>query len=85
MWRTGRGSCCREAGVRQLGKAGRIMRIGLVRLHRLQALVGLTRVDADDRDTKFAQPERNRRTHPARFDHSALNGTIALQHRGDRL
>lgn len=41
------------AGSRQLGKAGGAVRICLVRLHRLQTLVRLAGVDADDPDTEL--------------------------------
>lgn len=55
-----------KAGSRQLREPGSIMWIGLVRLHRLEALVRLPCIDASDRDTQLAQASRDPRRHPAR-------------------
>ena len=60
------------------------MRVGLVGLYRLQALVRLTGVDADDRDAQLAQTKRDRWSHAARLDHRAFDWPILLQRSGDR-
>lgn len=45
----------------------------------------LARVDADDRNAKLAQAQRDRWRHPARLDHRAFDRPILLQRRGDCL
>lgn len=69
-----------EAGPGQLCEARRIMRISLVRLHHLEAPVGLARIDAHDRDAQLVQATRNPWRHPVGLDHHAVHG----QKRGDR-
>lgn len=43
-----------EAGSCQLREPGRVVRLGFVGLHCLQALMRLARVDADDGDAQLA-------------------------------
>ena len=74
-----------EARACQLRQSGGIVRIGLVRLHGLQALVRLTSIDAYHRYIQIAKSKADRRRHPARFDHSTINRTVALQHQGQRI
>ena len=74
-----------EAGARQLCEAGGIVRIGLVRLHCLEALVRLAGIDAHHRDIQFTQTKADRRRHAARFDHRPLDWPVSLQHHRDRL
>jgi hypothetical protein len=74
-----------ESGARQLRGPCRIMRVGLVGPHRLQALMRLSRVDADDGDAQLAQAQRDRWRHPARLNHRAIDRAMTFQRRGDRL
>lgn len=74
-----------EAGACQLCEAGGIVRVGLVRLHCLEALVGLAGIDAHYRDTQFTQAKADRRRHAARFYHRPLEWAVSLEHHGDRL
>lgn len=62
-----------EAGARQLREARGVVRIGLVSLHRLQALVSLPRADTDDRDAPISNTQCNRWGHSAGLDHHALD------------
>lgn len=63
-----------KAGSGQLRQPGSVMRIGLVRLHRLEALVRLSRIDAHDRDSQLVQASRNPRRHPAGLDYGRSTG-----------
>lgn len=74
-----------KAGSGELSKARRVMRVGLVGLHRLQAQMRLMGVDADNVDAKPLQAAADRRRHPARFDDRPFDRTRFRQGIGDRL
>lgn len=74
-----------EPGPGQLGQTSCVMRIGLVRLQRFQALMRLPCIDADDGNTQSPQPMADYRRHPAGFDHRAFDAADLIQYMCDHV
>jgi hypothetical protein len=58
-----------EAGAGKMTQAASIIAVGLVCRQRLQCLIGLSALDADDRQSQLAQTVIEHRRHPAGLEH----------------
>jgi hypothetical protein len=66
-----------------MGQAACIIAVGLVRRERLQRLMGLSALDADDGQPQLAQAVVQHRCHPASLEHDPLAGRSLFERRRD--
>ena len=72
-----------EAGAGEMRQAACIVAVGLVRRQRLQRLIGLPALDADDGQSQLAQAVVEHRRHPAGLEHDPLAGRSLCERRRD--